>query len=104
MASTQFSDTENRLIDEYYDFIKHLVKIAGVLVKEGYDKSNDDKGITEKIANWDMVTEYDKKTEEFLKTSIRDKYPNHKLVWKQLLIVQGDLHISKLIRNFCLKI
>lgn len=80
MASTTFSDTENRLIDEYYDFIKNLVKKAGFLVKEGYDKSNDDKGIKEKVANWDMVTEYDKKTEDFLKTSIRNKYSNHKLV------------------------
>lgn len=73
-----FSDTENQLIDEYFEFIKTLVKDAGEIVKEGYSKSNDDLGIIEKEAKWDMVTDYDKKTEEFLINAIKAKYSNHK--------------------------
>lgn len=73
-----FTDEENRMIDEYFEFAKDLIKNAGKLVEEGYLKSNDDKGISEKGAKWDMVTEYDKKTEELLIEAIKSKYPEHK--------------------------
>lgn len=78
MVSNKFSDAENASIDEYFVFVKKLVRIAGELVKEGYYKSNDDIGIVEKVAKWDLVTEYDKKTEEFLIKEIHQKYPSHK--------------------------
>lgn len=73
-----FSDAENQLIDECFIFAKTLVKDAGELVKEGYSKSNDDLGIVEKVAKWDMVTVYDKKTEAFLIDAISAKYSDHK--------------------------
>lgn len=78
MSATVFSHAENQLIDEYFEFAKSLVTIAGNLVREGYSKSNEDLGIVEKEAKWDMVTDYDKKTEAFLIGEISSKYPDHK--------------------------
>lgn len=77
MPTEIFSNVENQLIDECFAFAKALVKDAGELVKEGYSKSNDDLGIVEKQAKWDMVTDYDKKTEAFLIDTISAKYPDH---------------------------
>lgn len=76
----EFSDAENQLIDDCFGFAKVLVKEAGELVKEGYTKSNEEMGIVEKVAKWDMVTDYDKKTEAFLIDAIKEKYSNHKWV------------------------
>lgn len=72
-----FSSEENQLIDEIFAFVKDLTKAAGELVKEGYMKSNDDIDISMKGAKWDVVTEYDKKTEDFLIAVIKAKYPHH---------------------------
>lgn len=77
-ATTMFTTTENQLIDECFDFIQPVIKKAGEYVKEGFSKANDDMGIEEKEDNWDMVTEYDKKTEAYLITAIKSQYPNHK--------------------------
>lgn len=80
MASTtvQFSTAENQLIDECFDFVSTVIKKAGEFVKEGFSKTNTDLGITEKEDNWDMVTEYDKKTEAYLINAIKTQYPDHK--------------------------
>lgn len=78
ITTTIFSTDENQLIDECFDFIKSVIREAGEYVKEGFSKANDDLGIEEKEDNWDMVTEYDKKTETFLINSIKTQYPQHK--------------------------
>lgn len=78
MKKTMFTIEENQLIDECFAFAKDLAKSAGKLVNEGYFKSNDDMDIVEKGGKWDMVTEYDKRTEDFLIGQIRAKYPDHK--------------------------
>lgn len=78
MTTELFSDTENQLIDECFEFAKKLVKDAGELVKDGYSKSNDELGIEAKEAKFDMVTDYDKNTEAFLINAISAKYPDHK--------------------------
>lgn len=77
-TSEMFSTPENQLIDECFEFIKTVVKNAGEFVKEGFFLSNDKLGIEEKEDNWDMVTDYDKKTEATLVNAIKTKYPNHK--------------------------
>lgn len=77
-TSMAFSDANNNLIDDCFTFIKALVQNAGELVKEGYLKSNSDLEIIEKVAKWDMVTDYDKKTEAFLINAISNEYPDHK--------------------------
>lgn len=73
----KFSADENRLIDDCFDFIKPVIRNGGELVKDGFSKSNDDLGIVNK-ASWDLVTDYDKKTETFLIDAIKMEYPDHK--------------------------
>lgn len=75
-----FTDEENTLIDDCFKFIKPLVQQAGELVKEGYFKAIDTVEVREKIAKWDMVTEYDNRVEQFLVTAIKEKYADHKYV------------------------
>lgn len=77
MATIKFSSDENQLIDDCFDFIKPVIKNAGELVKDGFFKSKDDLGIVHKT-NWDMVTDYDTKTETFLIDAIKTEYPDHK--------------------------
>lgn len=75
---TNFTDDENRLIDDCFQLIKDLVREAGEVVKQGYFKAIDAVEIKEKVAKWDMVTEYDHKVEKFLLNGIKQKYPSHK--------------------------
>lgn len=75
---SNFTDDENHLIDDCSALIKNLVRTAGELVKEGYLKAIDAVEVKEKVAKWDMVTEYDQKVEEFLLNGIKQKYPSHK--------------------------
>lgn len=90
MASATFAAAEQQMIDEYFAFVSELVREAGEIVREGYDKSDADKGISAKVANWDMVTEYDKKTEDFLISSISEQYPTHKYVSRALGARTGE--------------
>lgn len=77
MSSIKFSDADNQLIDDCFAFAKTLVRNAGELVREGYFKTNDELNIAAK-EKWDLVTEYDKKVEDFLINGIRAEYPDHK--------------------------
>lgn len=77
-SSYDFSHADEALIDEYFAFVKHLVRHAGELVKEGFYKSIDAVNVTEKTAKFDMVTEYDERVERYLMNEIRSKYPDHK--------------------------
>jgi len=77
---TALSCDEQNLIDDCNELIKYLVRNAGELVKEGYFKSIDSVQVEEKVANWDVVTEYDQKVEEYLLNGIKAKYPNHRFI------------------------
>ena len=78
--SVAFSSDENQLIDDCNVFIQPLVRNAGEFVKEGFYKSIDAIDVKEKVAKWDLVTEYDKKVEDFLINAIKTEYPNHRWV------------------------
>lgn len=69
---------ENKLVDECYELAERLVRTAGKLVKEGYSKAIEDVEVKEKVAKWDVVTEYDRKVEEFLISQIKINYPEHR--------------------------
>ena len=75
-----FTSDENGMIDECYQFMENLVQKAGELVKEGYAKNIADVEVADKVANWDMVTEYDRKVEAFLINEIKNNYPEHRYV------------------------
>lgn len=69
---------DDLLIDACYDLAQRLVRNAGVLVREGFQKTIADVEVSEKVANWDLVTEYDHKVEEELIAGIKAVYPNHR--------------------------
>lgn len=61
---------------EIYDFVLSLTKEIGEVMKEGfYTKLNVE---TKNGICWDVVTEYDRKVEDFLIKNISEKYPSHK--------------------------
>lgn len=74
MMTDQFED-----LNTLRECLKHVVSLtreAGLIVKQGYydrDLLVEDKG-----SPGDLVTEYDRRTENFLIESIRKTYPNHK--------------------------
>lgn len=80
MTQVEFSQTENELIDEIFEFGKELVRNAGEIVREGFYKPIDSVNISEKTAKFDLVTEYDNRVEEYLMNKIREKYSDHKYV------------------------
>lgn len=73
-----FNSDEEQLIDNCFVLAQRLVRTAGELVREGYNKAIADVEVTQKQANWDVVTEYDRKVEEFLIASIKAKYQEHR--------------------------
>lgn len=73
----QFSDMENSLIDDCYNFIVDHVRKAGDIVRDGFCKLTQEQ-ISSKEFSFELVTEFDKRTEEFLINGILAKYPDHK--------------------------
>lgn len=62
-------------ISEVYDFVLDLTVKIGDVMKEGF---NSKLHIETKEATYDVVTEYDRRVENFLMENISKKYPNHK--------------------------
>lgn len=62
-------------ITEIYDYVLSLTLEMGALMKEGY---NTNLSVSTKKATWDVVTEYDRRIENFLVERILNKFPNHK--------------------------
>ncbi|KAG5443193.1 Inositol monophosphatase 2 [Clonorchis sinensis] len=59
------------------DFVKTLAKKAGQIIKDGYYTI----GFADEKASYaDLVTEYDRKVEEFLKAEILAVHPDHKII------------------------
>lgn len=77
-ATIQFTDAENRHIDECYTFILGLCREAGELVRQGYAAIN--KSISTKEGSWDLVTKYDREVEQLLIGGIQAVYPEHRFV------------------------
>lgn len=73
----EFSEMENNLIDDCYNFIVEHVRKAGDIVRDGFCKLTHEQ-ISSKEYSFELVTEYDKRTEEYLINGILAKYPGHK--------------------------
>jgi inositol-phosphate phosphatase/L-galactose 1-phosphate phosphatase len=65
---------------EYYDFALKLAAEAGDLIRAGY---NDDSKKVDFKLDVDLVTETDKKTEQFLMNAIKAKYPDHLFIGEE---------------------
>lgn len=65
-----------KVLSECLNWITEVTREAGALVKEGFYRR--DVAVTTKTAFYDLVTEYDNRTEDFLLQAIRERYPTHK--------------------------
>lgn len=64
------------VLAECLEFVKDIVRRSGTIVREGF--LNRTMKVETKTAFFDLVTEYDRRTEEFLMAAIQAKYPGHK--------------------------
>lgn len=62
-------------LNEIYDFVLNLTIEIGEVMKEGF---NSDLNIEIKDQSWDVVTEYDRRIENYLIENISKKYSSHK--------------------------
>ncbi|KAJ6647197.1 Inositol monophosphatase ttx-7 [Pseudolycoriella hygida] len=69
------SDEDSINLDDCYNLALDLVRKAGDLVKEGFEKLS--KTVECKSGSWDLVTEYDAKVENLLINGITCSYPGH---------------------------
>ena len=94
-------------------FIQNLARGAGDILKEGFRKNVK---TSQKSASWDVVTEYDKRSEKFIIDHIQKKFPRHGILGeesgqiggkKELWIIDpldGTLTFSKGLSGFCVLI
>ncbi|KAF3424163.1 hypothetical protein E2986_12306 [Frieseomelitta varia] len=61
--------------DVYYDFAIKLTHDAAQILKAAI---NGAKKVDEKLGNWDLVTEYDRKIEDVVIGQLKAKFPNHR--------------------------
>lgn len=73
-ATTDFSRAE--VLRECLEWIKDVSREGGRIVKEGF--LNPTVAVDYKEGYYDVVTEYDRRTEEYLMAAISSKYPGHK--------------------------
>ncbi|XP_017760468.1 PREDICTED: inositol-phosphate phosphatase-like [Eufriesea mexicana] len=64
----------------YYDFAMKLTRDAAQILKTAI---NGTKKIDEKLGNWDLVTQYDRKIEEMIIGQLKTKFPNHKFIGEE---------------------
>lgn len=68
-------------LDRCYDYVLKLTIESGKVIREAIDISN--KKIETKVADWDLVTQYDKKVEEILINNLMKEFPNHKFIGEE---------------------
>jgi myo-inositol-1(or 4)-monophosphatase len=66
--------------------IEALAHGAGKILRDGYGRKIqiDKKGVI------DLVTEVDRKSEDYLVGAIRDRFPNHSVITEESGVIQGD--------------
>ncbi|CAH1402408.1 unnamed protein product [Nezara viridula] len=67
-------------IDLYYKTVMEAVELASKIVLEGFQGT---KNVKTKTASWDLVTEYDRKTEELLIKTLSKAFPDHKFIGEE---------------------
>ncbi|XP_054270341.1 inositol monophosphatase 1-like [Macrosteles quadrilineatus] len=78
MAPAQQED----VIGNYYNVILQLVKNAGKVLVEGF---NNTKNVKTKSADYDLVTEYDRRIEEILIKQLSANFPGHKFIGEETM-------------------
>lgn len=68
---------QNEEIENILPFAIDLARESGAILKKGFGTSFE---IESKDGKHDLVTEYDKRVEDFIISSIRKKYPTHRIL------------------------
>ncbi|XP_057325232.1 uncharacterized protein LOC130667584 [Microplitis mediator] len=66
--------------DFYYDVAMKLTLEAGHVLKGATFAR---KTVTEKLGDWDLVTEYDRKIEDIIVGKLRQQFPDHKFIGEE---------------------
>lgn len=75
----EFSNEENMLIDNCFTLAIKATREVGKIAEEGYSQGLK-KIEFKQPGKWDLVTEYDRRIEQFLMNEITKIYPEHKFV------------------------
>ncbi|KZC04626.1 PREDICTED: inositol monophosphatase 1-like [Dufourea novaeangliae] len=78
----------NEDLDYCYDFVLKLTIESGKIIRDAIQGS---KKIETKAGDWDLVTQYDKKMEEFLINSIAKEFPKHKFIGEETVSSTNSL-------------
>lgn len=73
MTTLDFFDAS--VLRECVEWTKNITREAGKIVKEGFYMKN--VTVDHKLGLYDVVTEFDQRTENFLIAAIKEKYPGH---------------------------
>lgn len=66
--------------DVYYDFAIKLTHDAAQILKAAI---NGMKNVNQKLGDWDLVTEYDRKIEDVIIGNLKSKFPNHRFIGEE---------------------
>lgn len=66
--------------DVYYEFAITLTRDAALILKTAISGL---KTVDEKLGNWDLVTEYDRKIEDVIIGNLKTKFPNHRFIGEE---------------------
>ncbi|XP_029043687.1 inositol-phosphate phosphatase-like [Osmia bicornis bicornis] len=66
--------------DVYYEFAIKLTHDAAQILKTAI---NGMKKVDEKLGDWDLVTEYDRKIEDVIIGNLKSKFPNHRFIGEE---------------------
>lgn len=69
-------------------FLEHTIKGAGAILREGFRTNFE---VQTKGASWNMVTEYDFRSDKFIIDAIKKKYPKHSVLTEE----SGNIGTSK---------
>ncbi|XP_011630542.1 inositol-phosphate phosphatase-like isoform X1 [Pogonomyrmex barbatus] len=66
--------------DVYYETAIKLIHEAGQILR---DSVNDLKHIDQKLGDWDLVTQYDRKIEDLIIGELKQAFPNHRFIGEE---------------------
>ncbi|XP_047358035.1 inositol monophosphatase 2-like [Vespa velutina] len=76
-------------LDRIYDYVLKLTIESGKVIREAIDRSN--KKIETKAADWDLVTEYDRKVEKILIDNLTKEFPKHKFIGEETVSITKSI-------------
>lgn len=89
MDATDFSCAKT--LRECLEWMEQVVREAGKIVKEGFEKPN--MRVDTKEGYYDVVTEFDRRSEDYIIQVIREKYSTHKFIAEETSATSGEENV-----------